>query len=75
MEPQRPLGDEQQANMGPTWVQKGIKKGSKGEALKKLKIELLPRRELRSAHKRAPQVDPQNWVAHRKQKNEARGAL
>ena len=71
MELQRPLGDKQQANMGPTWVQKGTQKGSKGEALKKVKIELSPARELRSAPERAPQMEPENWVAHGKHKNEA----
>ena len=75
MEPQKPIGDEKQANMGPTRFQKGVKKGSKWEALKLLKIELSPRRELSSAHERAPQMEPQNWVAHRKHKNEAPGEL
>ena len=70
-----PIGDEKQANMGPTGLQKGVRKESKSETLEKLKIELSLQRELRSAHKRAPQMDPQNWVAHRKHKNEARGEL
>ena len=33
--------NEKQANMGPTRIQKGVKKGSKWEVLKKLKIEAL----------------------------------
>ena len=40
MEPQKPIGDEKQANMGPTGLQKGVRKGSKSETLEKLKIEL-----------------------------------
>ena len=75
MEPQKPIGDEKQANMGPTGLQKGVRKGSKSETLEKLKIELSLQLELRSAHERAPQVDPQNWVAHGNHKNEARGTL
>ena len=43
MEPQTPIGDEKQANMGPTRLQKGVRKGSKSETLEKLKIELSPR--------------------------------
>ena len=43
--------------------------------MKKLKIELSPGRELKSAHERAPQMEPENWVTHGKHKNEARGAL
>ena len=74
MEPQTPIGDEKQANMRPTWVQKGTKKGSKGETLKKLKIELSPARELSSAHGSTPQMEPQNRVAHREHRNEAHGA-
>ena len=71
MGPQKPIGDEKQANMGPTGLQKGVRKGSKSETLEKLKIELPLQRELSSAHERAPQVEPQNWVAHRKHTNEA----
>jgi len=40
-----------------------------------VKIELSPARELRSAPERAPQMEPENWVAHGKHKNEARGVL
>ena len=40
MEPQKPIGDEKQANMGPTGLQKGVRKGAKSETLEKLKIEL-----------------------------------
>ena len=75
MESQKPLGDEKQASMGPTGLQKGVRKGSKSETLEKLKIELPLQREPRSAHERAPQMEPENWVAHGKHKNEARGAL
>ena len=55
MEPQTPIGDEKQTNMGPTGIQKGVRKGSKSETLEKLKIELPLQRELRSDHERAPQ--------------------
>ena len=72
---QTPIGDEKQANKGPTWVQKGIRKGSKSKTLEKLKIELPLQRELSSAHGRTPQMEPQNWVAHRKHKNEPHKAL
>ena len=58
MESQRPIGDEKQANIGPTGLQKDIRKGSKSKTLDKLKIELPLQRGLRSAHERAPQVDP-----------------
>ena len=75
MGPQVAIGDEKEANMGPTGLQKGVRKQSKSETLEKLKIELPLRRELSSAHERAHQVEPQNWVAHRKHRNEARGAL
>ena len=37
------IGDEKEANMGPTSLQKGVRKGSKLETLEKLKIELSPR--------------------------------
>ena len=60
MDPQKPIGDEKQATMGPTGLQKGVRKGSKSETFEKLKIELPLQRELRSGHERAPQVDPQN---------------
>ena len=56
---------------GSNRAPKRCQKGSKSETLKKLKIELPLQRELSSAHERAPQ----NWVAHRKDRNEARGAL
>ena len=75
MGPQVAIGDEKEANMGPTRLQKGVRKGSKSETLEKLKIELSPGRELSSAHERTPQMEPENWVAHRNHKNEARGTL
>ena len=74
MGPQVAIGDEKEADMGPTSLQKGVRKGSKSETLEKLKIELSPARELRSAPERAPQMEPENWVADGKHKNEARGA-
>ena len=58
MGPQKPIGDEKEANMGPTGLQTGVRKGSKSETLEKLKIELPLQRELRSAHERTPEVDP-----------------
>ena len=42
MGPQTPIGDDKEANKGPTWVQKGVRKGSKSETLEKLKIKLSP---------------------------------
>ena len=75
MRPQTPLGEEKQANVGPTWVQKGVKKEQKSETLEKLKIELSLQRELSSAHEGAPQVELQNWVAQGKHRSEAQGAL
>ena len=75
MGPQVAIGDEKKADMGPTSLQKGVRKGSKSETLEKLKIELPLQRELSSARDKAPQVEPQNWVAQRKHRNEARGAL
>ena len=48
MGPQTPIGDEKEANKGPTWVQKGVRKGSKSKTLEKLKIELPLQRELNS---------------------------
>ena len=71
MEPQKPIGDEKQANMGPTGLQKGVRKGSKSETLEKLKIELPLQRELNPACRRTPQMEPKNWVAHRKHRNDA----
>ena len=59
MEPQVAIGDEKEANMGPTELQKGVRKGSKSETLEKLKIELPLQRNPRSAHERAPQRAPQ----------------
>ena len=52
------------------WPRKASEHGSN-----MTEIELSPARELSSAHERAPQMDPQNWVAHRKHTNEARGSL
>ena len=43
MGPQVAIGDEKEANMGPTGLQKGVRKYSKSETLEKLKIELSPR--------------------------------
>ena len=40
-----------------------------------MKIELSPARELRSAPERAPQMEPENWVAHGKHKNDAQKVL
>ena len=54
MEPQRPIRGEKQANMGPTGLQKGVRKGSKSETLEKLKIELPLQRELVSPRKDTP---------------------
>ena len=59
MGPQVAIGDEKEANMGPTRLQKGVRKGSKSETLEKLKIELPLQREISSAHERAPQRAPQ----------------
>ena len=49
--------------------------GSFSGHLRKVKIELSPRRELSSAHGRTPQMEPENWVAHGRHKNEARGTI
>ena len=57
-----------------TWVQKVSKKGSKLEHLKKSKIVFSLQRELNPACPGTPQMHPQNRVAHRKNRNEARGA-
>ena len=69
----------QKTKSKPTWAQQGSKKVSKKgpneRSQKKLKIELSPARELGSAPERTPQMEPENWVAHGKHKNEARGAL
>ena len=75
MGPQTPIGFEKEVNMGPTGVQEDVRKGSKSETLEKLKIELPLQPELTSGHERAPQVEVQNWVAHRKHRNEARGDM
>ena len=75
MGPQVAIGDEKKANMGPTSLKKGVRKGSKSETLEKLKIELSPGRELSSAYERKPRKEPQNWVAHRKHKNDAQKVL
>ena len=53
MEPQKPIVDEKEANMGPTWVQKGVRKRSKSETLLEVKIELLLQQERSSARDRA----------------------
>ena len=42
MGPQVAIGDEKEASMGPTSLQKGVRKGSKSETLEKLKIEISP---------------------------------
>ena len=53
----------------------GVRKGSKSETLEKLKIELPLQQELSSAHERTPQMEPQNWVAYGKHKNDAQQVL
>ena len=50
------------------------KKVCKLKLLKKSKIELSLQRELNPACLKEPRMGLQNWVAHRKHKNEARGA-
>ena len=57
-----------------TSVQKVPKKWPKSELLKKTKIELSLQRELNPACPKTPPMEPQNWLAHRKHRNEACGA-
>ena len=58
MGPEKPIGDDKEANMDPTGLQTGVRKGSKSETLEKLKIELSLQQKLSSAYEKAPQVDP-----------------
>ena len=71
------LGAQKKPQRETRWaprLPKGIQKGSELEPLENTQIELSLQRELNPACPETPQMQPQNRVAHRGNRNEARGA-